>query len=131
VLVPELDRRMDALDFSGGLEAIWRLVGRANKYVEETRPWELRKDPARADELGLVLYNLVETLRVLTYLVSPFIPDAADRLAQQLRVPRPMAVGKDGYALAEVLLWGGLTAGHQTEVGEVLFPRLERVVSES
>ncbi|MEA2683417.1 MAG: methionyl-tRNA synthetase [Chloroflexota bacterium] len=123
-------RRMDALDFSGALEETWRLVGRANKYVEEARPWDLKKDPARADELGTVLHTLVETLRILTYLVSPFVPDAADSLAQQLRVPRPMAVGKDGYALDEVLRWGGLAEGHQTEVGDVLFPRLDRVVAD-
>ena len=129
-LPAEMDRRMDALDFSGALEAAWRLVGRANKYVEESKPWELRKDPARSDELATVLYNLVETLRILAYVVSPFIPDAADRLAQQLKVPRPMAVGRDGYALAEVLQWGGLAAGHRTEVGEVLFPRLDRVSGE-
>jgi methionyl-tRNA synthetase len=125
-----INLRMDALDFSGALEEVWRLVGRANKYVEETRPWDLRKDPERAGELELVLYNLVESLRILTYLVSPFVPDAADALAQQLRIPPPQAVGRDGYALVEVLKWGGIQAGHQTEVGEVLFPRLDRVTGE-
>ena len=55
-----LGRRMEALDFSGALEDIWRLVGRANKYVEESKPWELRKDETRAGELSTVLYNLVQ-----------------------------------------------------------------------
>jgi methionyl-tRNA synthetase len=120
--------RMDALDFTGALEETWRLVGRGNKYVEESKPWELRKDPARADELAAVLYNLAETLRILVYLVAPFIPDAAVQLATQMRVPPPASVGRDGHSMSEVLAWGGLTPGHQTEVGDVLFPRLERVV---
>jgi methionyl-tRNA synthetase len=126
MLPAEVDAAMDALDFSGALERIWRLVGRANKYVEEARPWVLHRDPARAAELATVLYNLTETLRVLVYLTAPFVPDAADRLAVQLRVPRPMAVGPGGHALADVLRWGGLTAGHMTDVGEVLFPRLDK-----
>ena len=127
----KLAGRMDAFDFTGALEDAWRLVGRANKYVEESKPWDLRKDPARAADLGAVLYNLAETLRILVYVVSPFIPDAADQLARQMRVPRPMAVGPDGYALADVLRWGGLAAGHLTEVGDVLFPRLDRVAAGS
>jgi len=122
----EVAAAMDALDFSGALDATWRLVGRANKYVEESRPWDLNKDPARKADLGAVLYDLTESLRVLCYLVAPFIPDAADRLAMQLRVPRPTAVKAGGYALDEVLRWGGLTEGHMTEVGEVLFPRLDK-----
>ena len=92
-LPTQVAARMEALDFSGALEDIWRLVGRANKYVEESKPWELNKDPGRHAELGAVLYDLTESLRVLCYLVAPFVPDAADRLAMQMRVPRPMAVG--------------------------------------
>ena len=129
-LPAKLDARMEAFDFTGALEEIWRLVGRANKYVEESKPWELRKDPARAGELGGVLYNLAESLRILVYVTAPFMPDAADQLAMQMRVPRPMAVGAESYALTDVLEWGGLAAGHQTEVGDVLFPRLDRVVTE-
>jgi methionyl-tRNA synthetase len=119
---------MDDLDFSGALEQVWRLVGRANGYIEESRPWDLRKDPSREIALNLVLYNAAEMLRILTYLVSPFLPGAADELAKQLRVPRPMSVHKDGYTLDDVLSWGGLAAGHMTEVGPVLFPRLDKPV---
>lgn len=125
-----VDEALLRYDFGGALEETWKLVTRANRYVEESKPWELRKDPARAEELGTVLYNLAESLRLLSYLLAPFLPWASDTLAQQLRVPRPMGVGMQGHALAEVLRWGGLSAGHQTEVGDVLFPRLDRVGSE-
>ncbi|MFN2466052.1 MAG: class I tRNA ligase family protein [Candidatus Dormibacteria bacterium] len=126
-----VDRRMQALDFSGALEDIWQLVSRANKYVEESKPWGLRKQPEREAELGTVLYNLVETLRILTYLVSPFVPDAAEGLATQLRVPHPLSLAAEGHDLAEVLRWGGINPGHATEVGAVLFPRLDRIVTEA
>ncbi|MHB8508888.1 MAG: methionine--tRNA ligase [Candidatus Dormibacteria bacterium] len=118
--------RMEALDFSGALVDTWALVARANKYVEESKPWELNKDSGRHEELATVLYNLAETLRLLVYLTAPFVPDAADRLAMQMRVPRPAAVGPGGYSLDTVLRWGGLAGGHQTEVAEVLFPRLDK-----
>ncbi len=122
----KLERRMEALDFSGALEDIWRLVGRANKYVEESKPWELRKDETRAGELSTVLYNLVQMLRVLTYAAYPFVPDACERLAAQLGVVAPSSLDPDGTTMAKALRWEDLTAGHQTQVGEVLFPRLDK-----
>ena len=122
----DLVARLDALDFSGALERTWRLVGRANKYIEEAKPWELNKADDGKAALDAALYALVEALRVLVYATAPFVPEAADILAQQLRVPRPMAVGSGGYALVATLAWGGLSAGHKTEVGEVLFPRLDK-----
>jgi methionyl-tRNA synthetase len=125
-LEASMGKRMEALDFSGALEDIWKLVARANKYVEESKPWELRKDEARVDELNTVLYNLVETLRILTYVASPYIPDATERLAAQLGVPAPSTLGPGGDTLLDVLRWGGLEAGHHTQVGEVLFPRLDK-----
>jgi methionyl-tRNA synthetase len=123
-----LGRRMEELDFSGALEDAWKLVGRANKYVEESKPWELRKDPARADELSRVLYDLVEAVRVLTYALYPYVPDACERLASQLGVTPPSSLGPGTRTLADELRWGGLSAGHQTSVGDVLFPRLDRAL---
>ncbi len=121
-----LEKRMDALDFSGALEDIWQLVGRANKYVEEARPWELNKDEATKPELHAVLYNLAEALRVLTYVAFPFVPDACESLARQLGVQAPSELGPGSRSLAEAAAWGGLAAGHKTHVGEILFPRLDR-----
>jgi len=129
-LPARLDARIAALDFTGALEEIWRLVGRANKYVEDSRPWELRKDPGREAELGAVLYNLAETLRVLVYATYPFMPDAAGQLAQQMGVAPPADAGGEGTHLAALLQWGALQSGHQTQVGDVLFPRLDRVGAE-
>jgi methionyl-tRNA synthetase len=121
-----LEARMEALDFSGALEDIWRLVGRANKYVEETKPWELNRFEGTRPELHAVLYNLAEALRVLAYVAYPFLPDACESLARQLRVQPPSELGPGSRSLAEAASWGGLAAGHRTEVGELLFPRLDK-----
>ena len=125
-MLGDLDARIEALDFSGALEIIWRLVGRANKYVEESRPWELNKDTARRGELEIVLYNLAEALRVLAYVAYPFIPDACESLARQLGVPSPAELGPGARTLAEAAAWGGFAAGHGTQLGELLFPRLDK-----
>ena len=124
----QLETRMNALDFSGALEDIWRLVGRANKYVEEAKPWELNKDDARRDELHSVLYNLAEVLRVLAYVAYPFIPDACQTLARQLGRPLPAELGPGAHTLAETATWGGFAGGERTELGELLFPRLDKAL---
>ena len=125
-LAADLEPRMNDLAFSAALERIWRVVAIANKYVEESKPWELNKDPGLSGALDTVLYNLAETLRILAYAAYPFVPSACEELARQLRVPSPAEVGPGGRGLAEATSWGGLQPGHQTEVGEVLFPRLDK-----
>jgi methionyl-tRNA synthetase len=127
-LPARLESRMEALDFSGALEDIWRLVARANKYVEEARPWELNKDPAARGELDTVLYNLAETLRVLAYLAHPFIPDACESLARQLEVESPSEIGPGGRTLVEAVAWGGFKGRDHTHLSELLFPRLDKAV---
>src|SRR5258708_36481331 len=79
-----LEKRMDALDFSGALEDIWQLVGRANKYVEEARPWEPNKGEATKPALHAGLYDLADALRVLAYVAVPVVPAAAESLGRQL-----------------------------------------------
>ena len=125
-LPARLEARMEALDFSGALEDIWRLVGRANKYVEEAKPWELNKSEDTRAELHAVLYNLAESLRVLAYLAFPFVPDACESLARQLGVQPPSELGPGARTLVEAATWGGLAAGHRVEAGELLFPRLDK-----
>ena len=63
--------KMDQLDFSVALEALWSFVTRANRYVEETKPWSLAKDAARGKELDAVLYNLAESVRLISVMIQP------------------------------------------------------------
>ncbi|MGH2829869.1 MAG: methionine--tRNA ligase [Actinomycetota bacterium] len=112
---------MDALAFHNALEAVDRIVRRANGYIVETAPWVLAKDEAQRDRLGRVLYSAAETLRVLAVLLSPFMPGACERLWSMLGIPEPL----DAQRLPEAAAWGGLKPGVSTTKGEGLFPRID------
>jgi len=117
-VVPEYDAAMDRLDFTGALAAVRRLVGRANKYVEETAPWKLRS--AGDSRLGTVCAELLEAVRVSTLLLHPFIPRATRRVAADL------GTELDGDLTGAVRRWPELHGGDPVGVGEILFPRLDR-----
>ncbi|MFA6544267.1 MAG: methionine--tRNA ligase [Limisphaerales bacterium] len=105
-----------ASELQKALHSIWTLVTRANQYVDQTAPFKLAKDPAQAARLDEVLYNLVESCRVLAVLLHPFIPGTAAKIYAQLNLPGT----PDKLALAD---WGGLTQGHTIGEPAALFPR--------
>jgi methionyl-tRNA synthetase len=78
---------IDRVQLTQALEEIWQRVRRLNRYVEEQAPWQLAKDPDRAADLDRVLHTLTEGLRVITVLLSPWIPEAADKLLAALGTP--------------------------------------------
>jgi methionyl-tRNA synthetase len=100
---------------------IWVLVAKANKFVDETAPFKLAKDPAQAKRLDEVLYNLTETCRVLAVLLWPFLPETAVKIYAQLGL-NPSSVGPDKFSEA---VWGKLQAGHKIGEPAPLFPRKE------
>ena len=110
---------MDRLDFSGALTAVWRLVNRANKYIDETMPWALAKDPSRQGRLAAVLYNLVEVIRIVTVMISPVMPTVPAKVWAQ--------IGADPAENAqwEAVTWGGTRPGQRVAKTEGLFPRIE------
>lgn len=116
-MISQYRARMDQLDFSTALEDLWKFVTRANRYVEESAPWTLAKDPGRAARLDSVLYNLAESVRLISVLVSPFMPDSARQIRSQLGVEQKIGV------LNDELNWGGLVAG--SRIGQIapLFPK--------
>ena len=97
-VVPEYDAAMDRLDFTAALAAVRRLVGRANKYVEETAPWKLRS--AGDGRLGTVCAELLEAVRVSTLLLHPFIPRATARVAGDLGIGAGRRPDRGGAQLA-------------------------------
>ncbi|MGB9847063.1 MAG: class I tRNA ligase family protein, partial [Desulfotomaculales bacterium] len=115
-----VEEMMEKRDLAGALAAIWRLVGRANKYVDETAPWALRKDPAMQARLQTVLYNLSECVRFLGVLVSPFLPLTPPRLWPQLGID-----GRADLQTWESLQWGKLPPGTAVRRAEALFPRID------
>jgi methionyl-tRNA synthetase len=109
--------RMIELDFSAALEHVWGFVTRANRYVEESKPWALAKDPGQAARLDSVLYNLAESVRLISVLVTPFVPTTAEQIRTQLGVAEKLTV------FAEEIVWGRLAPG--TKIGQIapLFPK--------
>ncbi|MDR7513099.1 MAG: methionine--tRNA ligase subunit beta, partial [Armatimonadota bacterium] len=111
--------QVDRFNFSGALAEVWRLLGAANKYIDEEAPWTvLRRSPKRA---GTILSNTLEALRVATIVLAPVLPVAAARVWEQLGAPAPL----DGQRLADAARWGGLPAGCQVRPGAPVFPRVE------
>jgi methionyl-tRNA synthetase len=98
------------------LQSIWSLITRANQYVDRTAPFKLAKDPAQAQRLDEVLYNLAETCRVLAVLLWPFLPGTAAKIYAQLGLKGE----PDKFSSTP---WGGLSAGHQIGEPAPLFPR--------
>ena len=105
-----------ASELQKALQSIWTLVTRANQYVDQTAPFKLAKDPAQAARLDEVLYNLVESCRVLAVLLNPFIPGTSAKIYAQLNLPGT----SDQFALAA---WGGLPPGQTIGEPAALFPR--------
>lgn len=110
---------MDGYQFSNALGDIWRLISRANKYIDETMPWALGKDETKRARLAAVLYNLCETLRIISILLEPFMPLTTPKIQQQLDT-KPEAVTWE-----QADKWGVLPCDAVIKKGETLFPRID------
>lgn len=117
----KVEESMDALEISNALVAIWELIGRANKYIDETTPWILAKDPSQQDRLGTVLYNLAETLRIISVLISPFMTKTPTKIREQLGLAEV-----DKFTSWKSLdSFGKVEAGTKVKKGDIIFPRLD------
>lgn len=111
---------MDEPDVSGAMDAIWEVLHRANKYIDECEPWALAKDESKRTRLSGVLYNLVETIRRVAVLLQAFMPDTAAKILTSLGI-------KDGELsdFSSLKQWGAMPAGGNVVKGEPLFARLD------
>jgi methionyl-tRNA synthetase len=119
MVLAELDQQMDNLAFNRALRSIWSMVSAANKYIDDTAPWGLAKDPAQQQRLGTVMYNLLETVRLIGLLVSPFMPVTGAKIRTILGLD-PDNASMDGQDQ-----WGGLQAGQEIAKAKPIFPRIE------
>ncbi len=110
-------KRMAELDFSAALETLWTFVTRANRYVEESKPWALAKDAAQSTRLDSVLYGLAESVRLIAVLLTPFMPAPAAQIRSQLNVDEKLDV------LAREIVWGRLAPGTRIAQITPLFPK--------
>ena len=115
-VIADVKSQLENNELQAAPQSIWALVTRANQYVEETAPFKLAKDPAQAQRLDEVLYNLTEACRVIAVLLWPFLPTTATKIYEQLGLS---GSPKEFSAAA----WGGLQQGHAIGTPAPLFPR--------
>jgi len=114
-----VDETFSSLRFSEGLEKIFRVIARANKYIDENEPWILAKDEAKKPRLAAVLYNLLDTVRRCAILLTPVMPHICPEIFEQ--------IGAD----ESVTTWDAASQRHllaadvTVSKGRVLFPRLD------
>ncbi|AYD39130.1 methionine--tRNA ligase [Clostridium fermenticellae] len=113
----KLEDSMDKLRIPEALDTIWELVGKANKYIDETTPWILAKDEDKKDRLGTVIYNLVESLRFISVCLVPFLPETSEKINKQLNV--------DIATWDSLASFDGTQAGNKVQKGDILFPRID------
>ena len=116
----QYEGQMEKYQFQNALELVFKAVQRANKYIDENAPWALAKDmEANGTRLGTVLYHLLETIRICTILLTPFMPESCEKIFQQTGAD---ASCQTWDSAAE---WGILPAGVTVRKGENLFPRID------
>ncbi len=111
------EEQMERYAFQNALGEIFKVISRANKYIDENAPWVLAKDEAKKPRLARVLYNLLETVRICGGLLTPFMPDTAAEIGKRLGSPK-----MDWDSLA---VFGVLPADVETVAGPALFPRID------
>ena len=110
---------LEKMDFPNALASIWRLISRANKYIDETAPWVLAKDESKKADLGTVLYNLMECIRMSTILLAPFMPLVPGKVAEQT------GQHLEGCTWADGCTWGNVETGVKVCKKEAIFPRID------
>lgn len=118
-LFEKFDEAMENMQFNEAFEELWKLVRRANKYIDETMPWKLAKDDTKQEELRSVLYHLIETLRVVAVFLRPMLTITSDKILEQINIPVEEAT------LNSVKVFGGYPFETKVKRGENLFPRLD------
>jgi methionyl-tRNA synthetase len=103
------------------LKEIWKFIGRANKYIDETMPWSLAKDSEKKERLGTVLYNLAESLRIISVHIRPFMPNTPIKIQQQLGIKEEKLTDWES-----IKSWGQLPAGLHVGKREIIFPRIDK-----
>lgn len=111
------DDALDKLNFSIGLTEIWKFVSRTNKYIDETAPWALAKDESKRARLAEVMYNLCESIRIISVLIAPFMPDTCTEIRRQL--------GLEGGFEWEECKEFGKNATYTVCKGDIIFPRID------
>lgn len=115
--VEQVTAKMNDYKIADALEALWTLLRRSNKYIDETFPWVLAKEEDKKPRLGTVLYNLLESIRISSVLLESFIPDTAKKIQEQIHAVNT--------SFESIQSFDGTVAGDKVGVGEPLFARID------
>ena len=113
------EAEMEHFQFQNALEQVFKTIQRANKDIDENAPWTLAKDPANRARLATVMYNLLETIRICAVLLTPFIPDSAEKIFDQIGACPCCRTWEKAN------VWGSLRPDVTVHKGEALFPRID------
>lgn len=114
----ELNRHMAELQFHRALEAIWSAIDQVNRYIVQTSPFVLVKDPTKRGRVGEILHHLLEAIRMASWLIAPFLPDTA----KEIQVLLDISDGSPNFQSS----WGKFfSPGHKVRPPKALFPRIE------
>ncbi|AEV70456.1 methionine--tRNA ligase [Acetivibrio clariflavus] len=116
----KVEELLDKLQFSSALSEIWKAISRTNKYIDETTPWKLAKDESSKARLAGVIYNLAESLRIVSILLQPFMPETPEKIWQQLGIE-----DKSILEWENSKNWGLYPVGAKVNKGDVIFPRID------
>ncbi len=113
----DAEKELDKLNFSVALTNIWKFVSRTNKYIDETAPWALAKDESKKARLAEVMYNLCESIRIISVLIAPFMPETTVKIREQLGVAADFEWDECGIF--------GKEATYTVVKGGIIFPRID------
>lgn len=119
-----VDEFIDKTQLNNALAEIFKVVSRANKYIDETLPWVIAKDESKKARLATVLYNLLETIRIVSTLLSAFMPETMPKALEQIGAGEVFALDKCS-AYKNSAVFGVLPADISVKKGEALFPRID------
>ncbi|MCQ2553761.1 MAG: methionine--tRNA ligase [Clostridia bacterium] len=114
----KVEDHMSRFEFHLALEAIWTLVRRTNKYIDETAPWALAKDPTQKEKLDGVMHQLIESIRIISVLIYPFMHTTSDKIRQQIGLGGTTPAWDDAKVF-------DVMNGEKVCKGEAIFPRLD------
>ncbi len=114
----EMEVLMPKFDFTAALTNIWEVIGLANKFIEDSKPWVMAKE-LRTEELAVVIYTLLEALRIVSISIYSVMPETSLKMLVQLGLG-----DNPDYWLADAKIWGGLPKGLKVNKSQPLFPRI-------
>ncbi len=118
-LVGIYENNMDKYQFSDAISEVWKFISRCNKYIDETCPWILGKDENKKNRLAAVLYNLCESLRIISVLISPFMPNTSKEISEQI------GASENLLSFESIRKFGALPNDAKITKGKTLFPRID------